>query len=117
MLDFVSRPNDVYTFISQDGTTLVPPFSCTYNNGEFGGNNQRTKCKRYLQPHSDYCFLLIIFRECGLVANEARNLAVGDEDGTIHIVDTARDGAHPGTNIWLTEISADDDNKEADHEL
>ncbi|KAF9350579.1 hypothetical protein BGX34_001139 [Mortierella sp. NVP85] len=67
MLDFVNRPSDVYTFISQDGTTLVPPFSCTYNN----------------------------------VANEARNLAVGDEDGTIHIIDTARDGAHPEKTIQI----------------
>lgn len=33
MLDYISRPNDVYTFVSQDETTLVPPFSCAYNNG------------------------------------------------------------------------------------
>lgn len=50
-----------------------------------------------------------------LVANGARNLAVGDEDGTIHIIDTARDGAHPGTNIRPMEINADD-GKEADHD-
>ena len=31
-----------------------------------------------------------------IVANEARNLAVGDEDGTIHIVDTKKDDSHPG---------------------
>lgn len=33
MKDFTSRSNDVYTFASWDGTTLVPPFSCAYNNG------------------------------------------------------------------------------------
>ncbi|ORZ27124.1 WD40-repeat-containing domain protein [Lobosporangium transversale] len=67
MLDYISRPSDTYTFISQDSTTLVPPFSCAYNN----------------------------------VANEARNLAVGDEDGTIHIVDTRRDDAHPEGTIRI----------------
>ncbi|KAG0205602.1 hypothetical protein BGX28_002807, partial [Mortierella sp. GBA30] len=61
MLKYINRPSDVYTFVSQDETTLVPPFSCAYNN----------------------------------VANEARNLAVGDEDGTIHIVDTRQEGSHP----------------------
>ncbi|KAG0272339.1 hypothetical protein BGZ95_011919 [Linnemannia exigua] len=61
MLDYISRPSDVYSFVSQDGATLVPPFSCAYNH----------------------------------VANGARNLAVGDEDGTIHIVDTMREGSHP----------------------
>lgn len=33
MKDYTSRSNDVYTFVSWDGTTLVPPFSCAYNNG------------------------------------------------------------------------------------
>lgn len=33
MLDYISRPSDVYSFVSQDGATLVPPFSCAYNNG------------------------------------------------------------------------------------
>ncbi|KAF9124652.1 hypothetical protein BGW39_007985 [Mortierella sp. 14UC] len=61
MLDYISRPSDVYSFVSQDGATLVPPFSCAYNH----------------------------------VANGARNLAVGDEDGTIHIIDTRREGSHP----------------------
>ncbi|KAK3831348.1 MAG: WD40-repeat-containing domain protein [Linnemannia elongata] len=61
MLDYISRPSDVYSFVSQDGATLVPPFSCAYNN----------------------------------VSNGARNLAVGDEDGTIHIVDTRRERSHP----------------------
>ncbi|KAF9088591.1 hypothetical protein BGX23_007254 [Mortierella sp. AD031] len=61
MLDYISRPGDVYSFVSQDGATLVPPFSCAYNH----------------------------------VTNGARNLAVGDEDGTIHIVDTRREGSHP----------------------
>ncbi|KAF9187036.1 hypothetical protein BGZ49_004120, partial [Haplosporangium sp. Z 27] len=67
MLDFICRPQDVYTFESTDVATLVPPFSCAYNN----------------------------------VANEARNLAVGDEDGTIHIVDARRDGVHPETTIQI----------------
>ncbi|KAG0367089.1 hypothetical protein BGZ54_004434, partial [Gamsiella multidivaricata] len=67
MLEYISRPNDVYTFISQDGATLVPPFSCSYNN----------------------------------VVNDARNLAIGDEDGTIHIVDTKRDGAHPEHTVQI----------------
>ncbi|KAF9952136.1 hypothetical protein BGZ72_006510 [Mortierella alpina] len=67
MLDYISRPNDVYTFVSQDETTLVPPFSCAYNN----------------------------------VANEARNLAVGDEDGTIHIVDTKKDDSHPVRTVQI----------------
>ncbi|KAG0301113.1 hypothetical protein BGZ98_008606 [Dissophora globulifera] len=67
MLDYISRPDDVYTFISQDAATLVPPFSCAYNN----------------------------------VANDARNLAVGDEDGTIHIVDTRRGEEHPGNTIQI----------------
>ncbi|KAF9977313.1 hypothetical protein BGZ65_007451, partial [Modicella reniformis] len=67
LLEYISRPNDVYTFIAQDGTTLVPPFSCAYNN----------------------------------VANGARNLAVGDEDGSIHIIDTGRDGAHPHQSIQI----------------
>ncbi|KAF9190711.1 hypothetical protein BGZ50_009852 [Haplosporangium sp. Z 11] len=67
MLDYISRPKDIYTFISRDATTLVPPFSCAYNN----------------------------------VANEARNLAVGDEDGTIHILDTRKDDAHPSETIQI----------------
>lgn len=33
MKDYTSRSNDIYTFVSWDGTTLVPPFSCAYNNG------------------------------------------------------------------------------------
>ncbi|KAF9428906.1 hypothetical protein BGZ94_000567 [Podila epigama] len=35
------------------------------------------------------------------IANEARNLAVGDEDGSIHIVDTKTDNAHPGKTIVI----------------
>ncbi|KAF9171536.1 hypothetical protein BGX21_007820 [Mortierella sp. AD011] len=35
------------------------------------------------------------------VANEARNLAVGDEDGTIHIVDTRRDNTHPEQTVQI----------------
>ena len=67
MLEYISRPNDVYTFVSQDATTLVPPFSCAYNN----------------------------------VANDARNLAIGDEDGTVHIVDTKRDDSHPERTVQI----------------
>ncbi|KAG0026623.1 hypothetical protein BGZ81_006223 [Podila clonocystis] len=67
MKDYTCRSNDIYTFVSWDGTTLVPPFSCAYNN----------------------------------VANEARNLAVGDEDGSVHIVDTKTDDSHPGKTITI----------------
>ncbi|KAF9116027.1 hypothetical protein BGX27_005260 [Mortierella sp. AM989] len=34
-------------------------------------------------------------------ANEARNLAVGDEDGTIHIIDTRKDDTHPGKTTQI----------------
>ncbi|GJJ73760.1 denticleless [Entomortierella parvispora] len=67
LLDYISRPSDVYTFISQDGSTLVPPFSCAYNN----------------------------------VANDARYLAVGDEDGAIHIVNTKKDDSHPASTTQI----------------
>ncbi|KAF9934104.1 hypothetical protein FBU30_003385 [Linnemannia zychae] len=41
------------------------------------------------------------------IANGARNLAVGDEDGTIHIVDTRRDESHPdNTNQILAHQNA-----------
>ncbi|KAF9287766.1 hypothetical protein BGZ68_001311 [Mortierella alpina] len=36
-----------------------------------------------------------------VVANEARNLAVGDEDGTIHIVDTKKDDSHPVRTVQI----------------
>ncbi|KAG0333427.1 hypothetical protein BG004_000842, partial [Podila humilis] len=36
-----------------------------------------------------------------VVANDARNLAVGDEDGSIHIVDTKSEDAHPSKTTTL----------------
>ncbi|KAF9973888.1 hypothetical protein BGZ73_002845 [Actinomortierella ambigua] len=65
--DFVSSEQDVYRFVSQDETTLVPPFSCKFNNAAIGG----------------------------------RYLAIGDEDGTIHIVDTRKEESHPALTRQL----------------
>ncbi|KAF9211758.1 hypothetical protein BGZ59_007659 [Podila verticillata] len=36
-----------------------------------------------------------------IIANEARNLAVGDEDGSVHIVDTKADESHPAKTLTI----------------
>ncbi|KAF8930610.1 hypothetical protein BGZ58_008126 [Dissophora ornata] len=65
--DVWKTSKQAFLCIDTDATTLVPPFSCAYNN----------------------------------VANDARNLAIGDEDGTVHIVDTKRDDAHPEKTVAI----------------
>lgn len=44
---------------------------------------------------------MALLQICPIVANEARNLAVGDEDGSVHIVDTKTDDSHPGKTITI----------------
>lgn len=45
--------------------------------------------------------LMDSYKFCPIVANEARNLAVGDEDGSVHIVDTKADDSHPAKTITI----------------